>query len=227
MVDADFIIVVKYDSDERRHNTSLVYQYLEQYCPPERIHVFESSETPFHRTHYINTMIKQLDAPIIGIWDADVILPYSQMKCAISYVREGVTIAYPYNGRFVDVPREDQNDFYTMFTKETTYMSLSENSDSVGGAFFINKERYTKCGLENENFISWGCEDRERFARVLKLGHVVTKVGGTLFHLHHERGPDSWFSNPFFETNHIEQKKVEAMTKEELQEYVKTWTWVK
>ena len=95
---------------------------------------------------------------------------------------------------------------------------------SVGGAFLVNRKVYLEAGGENECFYGWGPEDAERVKRMEVLGLPVCRANGSLFHLYHPRGKNSWYQNKEIEKrNRLEFLKVCGMTREELQEYVRTW----
>ena len=88
-------------------------------------------------------------------------------------------------------------------------------------------------GGENENFISWGAEDAERYARFVKSGVGVARCeGGYVFHLEHPRGADSSHLNPSFHDNEDLWQKLQAMDGPELMqyytqcEYIKKYGWV-
>ena len=81
--------------------------------------------------------------------------------------------------------------------------------------------------MENEYFLSWGYEDNERFARFKKLDYKVGRLPGPLYHMWHERGTDSNFSNPFIKNNERELQKIYGLQKNDLISYISTWPWLK
>jgi len=97
---------------------------------------------------------------------------------------------------------------------------------SVGGAIAFNKKSFINAGGENENFISYGAEDAERFYRFKKLGYEVERVKGALYHLDHAITIDSSNKHEHFEGNKKEYAKVTAINKEDLQNYVATWNQI-
>ncbi len=129
-------------------------------------------------------------------------------------------MVYPYSGKFVDIDRSfildgiiKEHDSYTI--------------GSVGGALFLNKAHYLKAGLENENIISWGPEDSERYARMQNLGYQINRIPGTCYHIKHPTGVNSSNKNPYYEANVAEYEKVKNMDGDQLTEYIKTWSWIK
>ena len=88
-----------------------------------------------------------------------------------------------------------------------------------GHCVFFNTEEYRKFGGENEEFRSYGPEDRERAHRFKKLGKEVKWLDGKVFHFEHWRGNDSSRKNPHLEDNHNLFDMLESMSSEELLNY--------
>ncbi len=74
--------------------------------------------------------------------------------------------------------------------------------------------------------MSWGFEDNERINRLKKLGHDFCRVPGILIHLDHERSINSVPENPFYRGNMMEFNKINHMSRLDLENYVKTWSWL-
>jgi hypothetical protein len=91
----------------------------------------------------------------------------------------------------------------------------------------MNKDKFIKAGMENENFISWGPEDVERRDRLIKLGYRVASSDGKLFHLEHSRTFNSNTTNPLFSNNEQEYQKILNMSQDQLKQYIGTWQWTK
>lgn len=173
----------------------------------------------FHRTKVINHGIKHADTPYIAIYDTDVIFKPEQIIEAVEKLRAGATLVYPYSGDFVDINRSYIQDGVVIeresFTKE-----------SVGGACFLNREDYFKCGLENCNYKSWCPDDVDRYHRVKTLGYKIERVEGKCWHINHPASPNSGV-NKFTQANNAEWIKIKEMNKEQLTEYISTWEWAK
>lgn len=188
----------------------------------------------FHRTHYINMMLRKTETPLAAIWDADAIAPVRQLQQAYSLVLDkGLTMAYPYDGRFWNV-----NLFHsTMFNHDPRIRILENNNmprilmsgyHSVGGAFIVNVEAYRRCGWENEHFAGWGPEDVERYHRLEILGERPSRVDGGLFHLYHTRGVNSGdYDKDLAKSTKREYSHVCSMKPDELRTYINTWEWTK
>jgi hypothetical protein len=81
--------------------------------------------------------------------------------------------------------------------------------------------------MENENFVAYAPEDKERFYRFVMLGYNVGRVQDVVYHLEHARSENSWTHNPHMENNHYEWLKLSTMTKEELVEYYSKQDYLK
>lgn len=247
--DVTFIIPIKLDSSDRLNNYITVINHLTNLfdtniivCESDKtsnenllkIHedvkyVFhENRSNYFHRTKILNIMTKMSNTNIVCNYDTDVVFPEQQYMSSVNEIKKNnCTIVFPYGGKFMNVP----NKFFDLI-KNNNFHEINEDllelahPNSLGGAFFFNKEKYAMAGLENENFMSWGFEDNERISRLQKLNHQVSRVPGLLFHLNHQRGADSVPENPYYQKNMQEYYKINSMNKNQLEEYIKNWGWV-
>lgn len=218
--DMTFLIPIRVDSIVRLENLILSVQSLQKNFDTH-ITILEASNYPngiiqkilknkveylfvedkdpvFYRTKYLNSMTLSSRTPYIGIWDADVIIPKEQILDSIEKLRQGVDIAYPYDGHFYDtsiVIREVYSQIKSMkfLLNNIAKMSLIYGAKMKGGAMFVNKDAYIKAGMENEKFYGWGPEDWERFERWKILNFKIHSSEGPLFHLTHSRGSNSGF----------------------------------
>lgn len=252
LTDTTFTIPVFHDHRDRKQNLDLcvcmlqtsfdtniivgeqgtsIFQYMKQWC---RYIKFE--ERSFHRTRMLNVMAMASKTPYIANWDADVMIAPLQIYLAVLKLREGADMVFPYDGRFARWPREE------WFKKLEKTIDLGvfagtqpkghrgadiEDMYSVGGAVFFNKASFIAGGMENEHMISFGPEDCERNDRFTMLGFNIARVKGYLHHINHWCGKDSSKFNPFFRANHNEIDKIRLMSRQELQEYVDSWSWTK
>jgi hypothetical protein len=251
--DTTFMIPVFFDHSDRKANLDLTvcmlqrdfdtnvsvmenngtkFAYMKQWTE------YESVSNPyFHRTRMLNEMAVKASTPYIVNWDADVIVPPLQVYLSIQLLRNDyANFAYPYDGRFVRVLRKP-------FFKQVSMgldIGVLKNADnfqfgpikgkimatsSVGGAVAMQRECFIASGMENENMISYAPEDCERWDRWHKLGYVVVRVPGKLYHMDHFCGPNSCSKNPFFNKNHDELDQLRGMTAIELRKRVDSWPW--
>lgn len=206
-------------------------KYMSQYC---KYHYFEGMVL-FHRTKMLNEMCMMANTPYIANWDCDMVIPPMQLYITYKKLEEGVDMVYPYDGRFARVPRRD---WFPLLEK---YLDIGIVGDtqfkgkngkplpisSVGGAIFVNKEKFIESGMENEFMISFAPEDCERWDRWHCLGYKVQRVLGTIYHIDHFIGVNSSPKNPYWKPAHNLLDKIRAMSKEELRSFVDSWKWVK
>lgn len=184
----------------------------------------------FHRTKYLNWLIKQATGNIVGVWDTDVLVPGKQILAAINAIATGrAVMSFPYDGSFNFLNPEISSSIIKdkplnisdmQFLPETYYLIRN----SFGGAFFVNKEAYLDAGGENEHFYGWGPEDRERVRRLKILGLSIYRSSGPLFHLYHPRNENSMYVDRDMEFyNKKEYLKICSMGRDELKSYINTW----
>ena len=246
-----FVIPVRVDSAERERNLDVVVDLLSEMKGVD-VSILEGDKQPlyrlkkayenvkyrfvedldrvFHRTKYLNCLLKDAQGAVVGVWDTDVAITYGQISDAVKVIRTGrAVMSFPYDGRFYTLSPEDSD----LFVRDRSFERLDElvktshlahGPHSVGGAFLVNRKVYLQSGGENEHFYGWGPEDAERVKRMEILGLPVYRASGPLFHLYHPRKENSWYGSADIELeNRQEFLNVCSMTQEELQKYVQAW----
>lgn len=183
----------------------------------------------FHRSCYINQLLRMANTKIVSVWDTDIIADYRNIREAVRLIVEkNVTLSYPYCGKFIMLTPECS----VQFLKDADISKWDAKNLSpifkrpfCGGAYFVDKNKYLQIGGENEKFTGWGPEDAERLRRTQITGCQVAWISeGNAYHLWHPRKGNSTF---FDEDTCIAQRKelvkVCSMDKSELLEYIKTW----
>lgn len=248
LIDTTFIIPVRIEDNLRLNNIRLVLKYINHHfntniivCESspkpilkinnqcQYIHIFDN-KPEFHRTKILNYLTKQTKTPYIINCDTDVLVHIQSYINAIEYLRKNkLDFIFPYNGYFYNVPIQYHQMIDASMSVDTIDVNKCEliNPQSVGGIICMNKESFIKSGMENEYFISWGPEDVERVSRWQKLGMRIGRISRPLYHLKHNIHNNSGITNPFYLNNDKEYKKVDAMNKEELTQYINTWSWLK
>jgi len=51
------------------------------------------------------------------------------------------------------------------------------------------------------------------------MGYNVGRVNNFVYHLEHARGQNSWFINPYMQSNNNEWEKIQKFNEQELKEY--------
>lgn len=240
-----FTIPVSYDHPDRQENLELIlysllsqfdttvivgeqggnhFEYVSEFC--EYVH-FEGMNL-FHRTKMLNDMARLAQTPYVVNYDCDVILPPMQILESVWRLSTGADVVYPYGGDFWHVPRAP---YLAEVSKDCDVgifakVKCRKTENSVGGVIFANREKFFEVGGENENFVSHGEEDKERFDRFKKLGLKVERVEGEIFHLEHWRGINSHSTqHSHGRTNQLEWQKVKRMNAKDISTYVNSWTW--
>jgi len=240
LTDVTFVIPFYHDTPERLENLKAVLKFINENFETmisisevgdksvwaeldiSGCHTFEYRDDGlFHRTRVINDGIKHpgVRTPFIAIYDTDVIFDPQDVLQAVKSLRLGCEFVYPYNGDFVDIERSYIQDGVIKERESLT-------KDSCGGAVFVNRDAYWEAGLEDENIISWGPEDTERKARMLKLKYTMARSTGKCYHIKHPPSPNSG-PNKYTQQNNAEFEKVRDMEKDELINYINTWEWAK
>ena len=245
-----FVIPVRVDSAERERNLDVVVDLLSEMKGVD-VSILEGDKQPlyrlkkayenvkyrfvedldrvFHRTKYLNCLLKDAQGAVVGVWDTDVAITYGQISDAVKVIRTGrAVMSFPYDGRFYTLSPKDSD----LFVQDRSFERLDElmktshlahGPHSVGGAFLVNRKVYLQSGGENEHFYGWGPEDAERVKRMKILGLPVYRASGPLFHLYHPRKENSWYGSADIELkNRQEFLTVCSMTRSELQKYIQT-----
>lgn len=240
-----FVIPVRVDCRERADNLRAVLRYLgvlgcrilvleadaaqalgDMDWPDTAEYTFVEDASPvFHRTHYINALLRMAGTDIVGVWDTDVLVGYGQICEAARRIQAGCTIAYPYNGQFVMLSEQLSASVRKSLDLEylrNRHLKPFLGRRLCGGACLAHRRRYLECGGENERFTSRSLEDTERLHRVRILGHQVAwSAGGQLYHLYHPCGVDS--INPSEEDVRRQREefvRVCCMSPDELKSYL-------
>lgn len=248
-----FVIPVRIDSAERERNLDVVVDLLSGMKGVD-VSILEGDKQPlyrlkkvygnvkyrfvedhdpvFHRTKYLNVLLRDAQGAVVGVWDTDVAIPCGQISDAVKAIRTGrAVMGFPYDGRFYTLSPEDSDRFvrdrsFERLDEQVETSHLAHGLHSVGGAFLVNRKLYLQSGGENEHFYGWGPEDAERVKRMEILGLPVYRANGPLFHLYHPRKENSWYGSADIELkNRQEFLTVCGMERDELQQYVQSWHW--
>ena len=247
-----YLIPLRVETPDRLRNiiTVLLY-FIKNIKAPVIVkefvtHVFEQSdEFVFHRTRLINDMIMMADTPLVCNYDCDVLLPFQTHFYANTFLLKGyrpptappdsplqpVKVVYPYGyGMFQQQVFADDNTVSNFINSNFNFHAfdgkLRPYDAKFGFCQFFNREEYIRLGMENENFISYGYEDDERYHRFNMCSDVV-RINDTIFHLEHKRSENSWFTNPHIEGNRKEWDKLKFYGKDKLEDYYQNIDYMK
>jgi hypothetical protein len=196
-------------------------------------HIYEKSDSPsFHRQKVLNEMIAAADTEIVVNYDCDVLLPLeSYHEAYISILHHTHDVIYPYGQGMYQKQVPASDEVVSDFLQSMDYSILDSNStistSDFGWAQFFNRQVYIDGGMENENFVAYAPEDKERFYRFTTLDYNVGRIDDYVYHLEHSRGQNSWINNPHMNTNNNEWEKVQNMNKEQIKEYYSKQEYLK
>ena len=196
-------------------------------------HIFEKSEDSlFHRQRVLNEMIMETNTEVVVNYDCDVILPLESYDLAYRGIIEKIyDVVYPYGQGTYQYQVHATDDIVSHFLQTSDFDYLEKHSNihasDFGWVQFFNRDVYIKGGMENENFRAYAPEDKERFYRYTTLGYNVGRINNYVYHLEHSRGQNSWFTNPYMQSNMMEWEKINQMNREELIQYYSQQTYIK
>ena len=196
-------------------------------------HIFERSDEPFfHRQRVLNEMVMETDTEIVVNYDCDAIFPLESYELAYKGIMDGVyDVVYPYGSGMYQKQVKATDVTVSQFLETGDYEFLDAVSNThtsdFGWAQFFRTKVYIEGGLENENFRAYAPEDKERFYRFTTLGYSVGRIDGVVYHLEHERGENSWFTNPHMESNMGEWEKIKTMNRDQLLQYYSEQEYLK
>jgi len=188
-------------------------------------HIFEQSDDPsFHRQKVLNEMIMESNTDIVVNYDCDALLPIDSYSKAYSAILDSThDVVYPYGQGMCQYQVKATDEVVSQFLQTYDFDILEKNSNQYTSDFgwvqFFNKQVYIEGGMENENFIAYAPEDKERFYRFTTLGYNVGRIDNYVYHLEHARGHNSWMNNPHMQNNNDLWNEIQKMNKEQLKEY--------
>lgn len=182
----------------------------------------------FYRTKYLNMMLDQVETPVVSNYDIDVFLrPEFYLKCQEMILSGNSDVIYPFKFGVRGQMRILEGFDYDLFQQEgynidsiNKYGPVNYYDSEYGHCIFFNTQIYKNFGAENENFISYGPEDKERGTRFSKMGFKVDWISDSIVHhIEHYRGLDSGSLNPFFGHNWKVFNEIELMNEDDLKNY--------
>lgn len=190
-------------------------------------HIFEQSDSPsFHRQRVLNDMLMKANTSVVVNYDCDILLPIESYVSAYNLLLSKESdIVYPYG--YGDYQKQifADDELVTDFLNHDFDFKILEAKSKIfmsqyGFVQFFNRQVYIDGGMENENFVAYAPEDVERFYRFTTLGYNVSRVESLVYHLEHKRTENSWFNNPYMQSNNDEWEKIQKMNNEEIKNYI-------
>ena len=195
-------------------------------------HWISKPESAFHRTKYLNIMLDEVETKVVVNYDIDVLIkPNFYRECVDKISRGESDVIYPYKfgsggQRRIEKTQETHSTFlasgYDLDLVDRGEIPKSDYDAEYGHCIFFNTEIYKKYGAENENFVSYGPEDKERGERFKKMGFNVDWIPESMiYHFEHHRGFDSSNNNPHISRNWDVYNECKAMDGDQLITYYK------
>lgn len=246
--DVTFIVPVKIESVDREFNFMRVIQHLcntfqrtniiikEADIDMKVLHLLKRIEAKgnnidymyercdndvFHRTRYLNEMLVRVKTPVVVNYDIDVLLKKEAYLAAREKIlNDGCDLVYPYGHDMaqVQINFENKQDYQTDLLYNTQYHSVW--GSLCGHCQFFRTASYVEGYMENEGFVSYSPEDRERMNRFIRLGYKVEWLNDfQVYHIEHSRGRNSSVSNPFYAQGEGLYERLYQMDKEQIIAY--------
>jgi len=223
------IIVHEVDKESIFKNDAL--PQIEEYLDGDissLIYKFEYSDSPsFHRQRVLNDMLMLANTSVVVNYDCDILLPIESYVSAYNLLLSKESdVVYPYGyGDYQKQIFADDELVSDFLNRDFDFKVLEEKSkiymSQYGFVQFFNRQVYIDGGMENENFVAYAPEDVERFYRFTTLGYNVSRVDSVVYHLEHKRTENSWFNNPYMQSNNDEWEKIQKMDSGTLKDYIK------
>ncbi len=184
----------------------------------------------FHRTRFLNEMLNHVNTPVVVNYDIDVLLkPEVYFECQ-ERILKGIDLIYPYfwgNSQYQVFNSGRSKLINTLDLNNLVPADYNITRSEYGHCQFFNTKSYKLGGMENEGFISYGPEDKERGYRFKKLGYKVLWHDNYVYHIEHSRGINSSSKNPHIVNNHNLLKKIESFEKNQLKDYYSKLDYIK
>lgn len=191
------------------------------------------------KTRNQNLGAKLSSRPLLLFLDCDVLLPPAAIAIALDEVRENGGFVQPFNGVMAEIhavpaagadlvamvtalphfERDYDRDLGAADFSAAAPIYGGSDYHATGGAMACRRGDFFRTGGYNENFVSYGFEDMEFFARVPRLGFKLNSIDGyNAYHLPHPREDDSLYST-HYRANEAEYQRVCTMKDGDLVRY--------
>lgn len=192
----------------------------------------ERKSSEYHRTKYLNELLNLVKTKVVCNYDIDVILPVKSYIVSDYLLSNDICdVVYPYGfGKFqIQISTHfKRNIFDKNFNISSIDKEFLNNENSAyGHCIFFKTSSYKSFGAENENFISYGPEDSERYFRATNFGLEIHRIKDFVYHFEHERTNNSNKTNSYYLDNLDLFSKIKNMTKSELLDYYSSLEYVK
>jgi len=244
--DVTFLIPLRIDSGERLRNVMTTTSWLVDHLNTNvivgiadvlsveslldsRVRVVQIDDhphLPFHSTRVFNELSQYVTTPIFVHYDTDIIIPVEQFHPAAEMIRSNeYDVVLPFD-TWVSVPSDEIPTLLEQNNVAYAPVGYPRSlGDPVGGCVMRSMHNFIDVGMDNEHFIGWSPEDKERIYRAQTLGSRVTRIPGPMFHLEHPRQTLQPYRDPYWQAGHAEFERIQTLTPAELREEISDWPW--
>jgi hypothetical protein len=231
--------VILKEVDSRPFVEECVIKQIKEFLDKDEInnliYLFEKSDSSeFHRMKILNEMIEQVKTDIVVNYDCDALLKAETCIEAVKLiVKKNYDLVYPYGLGDYQYQIFATDALVSDFINNNFDFSILEKNSNIhrsefGHVQFIKTKSYINAGMENENFISWSPEDKERYFRFNVLGYNVGRIDHSyVYHLEHYRGHNSGFENPYITRNNELWNYLQTLNQKQLRRYYQSQKYLK
>lgn len=176
----------------------------------------------FNKMKCINEMLDLCSNPYISIYDVDVIIFKKDLLQSIEMLESGYDVVYPYDGKFLSIPKALISDFIKTRKIDFDKLELA-NPNSWGGCVIYKRDSFIEGGKCNPNFKNVGFDDNELSVRFSRLGYNVGRTQNPLLHLEHHRSETSVEHSAYISHNMAIYNHICSVPIDKLRDEIKSW----
>lgn len=220
--------------------TPKVKEYIDNHPNRDKItYTFvQSTDSLFYRTRHLNDMLLQVSTKYTVCFDIDMIMTPKTTFKAIARLDAGadMVLPYAYGCHMLGVSKSGSSKFrstldenslppsWRIFKNLVPYSDAWGQSDeyNCGAVQFFKTSSYLLGGGENEFYVDYAPEDKERIHRFLRLGYRVEFLDNCagIWHLNHDSSSQN---HKKLTDNRMRYLFDLGKSKEEYAEYIKTF----
>ena len=231
--------VILKESDDKSLVQEYVIEQIGEFLNEDEInnltYVFKQSDNPeFHRMKILNEMLDKVVTDVVVNYDCDALLkPETCVESVNLILNQNYDLVYPYGFGDYQYQIFTTDELVSEFINKNFDFSVLEKSYDVhrsefGHVQFFKTKSYISGGMENENFISWSPEDKERYFRFSVLGYKIGRIGKSyVYHLEHFRGHNSGFGNPYIKKNNELWQYLQSLNQKQLDRYYQSQKYLR
>jgi hypothetical protein len=220
------IIIHEYITDKSELN------FLNRFTNLKIKHLKENFKSVFHRTNQLNKMLQLVETEVVCNYDIDVILPPASYIISEKLLKDNIyDVVYPYGFgkyQFKISQQLDRKIFNRKFLiSDIVDNYLEQEKSEYGHCIFFRTDSYKHMGGENENFIAYGPEDKERYKRCHRFGLRMYRIKDFIYHFEHQRIQFSTVENPYFNSNQVLYNELEDLSNNQFLKYYENQQYCK